>query len=40
MNIVEIDDDRLVAMSLKTILEASDISVLATGHSGADAIAL
>ncbi len=40
MNIVVIDDDRLVAMSLKTILEASDISVLATGHSGADAIAL
>ncbi|MBO4788378.1 MAG: response regulator transcription factor [Lachnospiraceae bacterium] len=40
MNIVVIDDDRLVAMSLKTILEASDIRVLATGHSGADAIAL
>ena len=40
MNIVVIDDDRLVAMSLKTIREASDISVLATGHSGADAIAL
>ncbi|MBR6020226.1 MAG: response regulator transcription factor [Lachnospiraceae bacterium] len=41
MNIVVIDDDRLVAMSLKTILEnTGDISVVATGHSGADAIAL
>jgi Response regulator containing a CheY-like receiver domain and an HTH DNA-binding domain len=41
MNIVVIDDDRLVAMSLKTILEnTGDILVAATGHSGADAIAL
>jgi len=41
MNIVVIDDDRLVAMSLKTILENSgEISVVATGHSGAEAIAL
>ena len=41
MNIVVIDDDRLVAMSLKTILENDgNISVVATGHSGADAVAL
>lgn len=41
MNIVVIDDDRLVAMSLKTILENDgDIRVVATGHSGEDAIAL
>ena len=41
MNIVVIDDDRLVAMSLKTILENDgDIRVAATGHSGEDAIAL
>ncbi len=41
MNIIVIDDDRLVAMSLKTILENDgDIKVIATGHSGGDAIAL
>ena len=41
MNIVVIDDDRLVAMSLRPILESTgDISVVATGHCGADAIAL
>ncbi|MBR5712338.1 MAG: response regulator transcription factor [Lachnospiraceae bacterium] len=41
MNIVVIDDDRLVAMSLKTILENTGrISVVATGSSGSDAIAL
>lgn len=41
MNIVVIDDDRLVAMSLKTILENDGtITVAATGHSGAEAIAL
>ena len=41
MKIVVIDDDRLVAMSLRTILEnTGDISVVATGHSGAEAIAL
>ena len=41
MNIVVIDDDRLVAMSLQTILEnTGDIRVAATGHSGAEAIAL
>ena len=41
MNIVVIYDDRLVAMSLKKILENDgDIPVAATGHSGEDAIAL
>ncbi len=41
MKIIVIDDDRLVAMSLKTILEnTGHIQVVATGHSGEDAIAL
>lgn len=41
MRTVIVDDDRLVAISLKTILEADDkIEVLATGHDGKDAIAL
>ena len=41
MNIIIIDDDQLVALSLQTILEAcNDIQVSATGSSGADAIRL
>lgn len=41
MNIVIIDDDQLVALSLQTILEAADnIHVAATGSSGYDAIRL
>lgn len=41
MNIVVIDDDKLVALSLKTILEnTGSIQVLATGESGMDAITL
>ena len=41
MNVVIIDDDQLVALSLQTILEAcDDIQVSATGGSGADAIRL
>ena len=41
MNLLIIDDDQLVAYSLKTILEhTGSIHVLATGFSGADAIAL
>ena len=41
MNIVIIDDDQLVALSLQTILEAADnIHVAATGSSGHDAIRL
>lgn len=41
MKIIIVDDDKLVSMSLKTIIEASsDIEVLATGSSGEEAIAL
>ena len=41
MNIIVIDDDKLVAISLKTILEASGmISVIDIGNSGSDAIRL
>lgn len=41
MNIIIVDDDKLVALSLKTILEAnSDIKVLAMGENGEDAISL
>lgn len=41
MNVIIIDDDQLVALSLQTILEAcNDIQVSATGSSGADAIRL
>ena len=41
MNIVVIDDDKLVALSLKTILESNgNITVSATGSSGAEASAL
>ena len=41
MNIVVIDDDKLVALSLKTILESSGkISVAAMGASGEEAVSL
>lgn len=41
MNILIIDDDQLVASSLKTILEAQeDIQVLGIGNSGTQAISL
>ncbi|NLJ31966.1 MAG: response regulator transcription factor [Clostridiales bacterium] len=41
MKILVIDDDRLVANSLKTILEADpEIEVAGTGNSGAQALAL
>ncbi|MBO5609890.1 MAG: response regulator transcription factor [Eubacterium sp.] len=41
MKVIVIDDDRLVAMSLKTIIESDpEIEVLATGESGEDAIKL
>ena len=41
MNIIIVDDDKLVSLSLKTILEAQpDISVIALGSNGEDAIAL
>lgn len=41
MNIVVIDDDKIVAVSLKTILEAAgNINVVAVGSSGEEAIEL
>ena len=41
MKIIIVDDDRLVAVSLKTIIEAGgDTEVLATGSSGEEAISL
>jgi DNA-binding NarL/FixJ family response regulator len=41
MNLVIIDDDRLVCSALTTILEASgEVHVLAAGHDGAEGIAL
>ncbi len=41
MNIVVIDDDKLVALSLKTILEnTGNIKVSALGHSGEEAVKL
>ena len=41
MKIVIVDDDSLVAVSLKTIIEAGgDIQVLATGKSGTEAVEL
>lgn len=41
MKVIIVDDDKLVAMSLKTIVESDkDIEVLATGGSGEEAISL
>lgn len=40
MRILVIDDDKLVCSSLKTIIEAKGIDVVALGYSGEDAIAL
>ena len=40
MNIIIIDDDRLVCASLRTILEEEEIIVLATGGSGPEAVRL
>ncbi len=41
MKIIIVDDDKLVALSLKTILEASkEVEVLAMGENGFDAIKL
>ena len=41
MRVLVVDDDKLVASSLKTILSADEeISVVGTGSSGADAITL
>jgi len=40
MNVIIIDDDPLVGVSLKTILESQDISVVAVGDDGSQAKAL
>lgn len=41
MNVIIVDDDQLVSLSLKTILEAQpNMEVIAIGQSGSDAIAL
>lgn len=41
MNVLVVDDDRVVGISLKTILEAEpDITVSALGRDGAEAVAL
>lgn len=41
MRVVVVDDDKLVAISLKTILEADEeIAVVGTGYNGEEAIAL
>lgn len=40
MNIVIVDDDSIVLMSLKTIIEANGIRVAATGTTGEDAVRL
>ena len=41
MRIVVVDDDQIVAISLKTILEADEeIDVVACGNDGEDAITL
>ena len=41
MRVVIVDDDQLVALSLKTILEANEeISVVGTGNDGTEAVVL
>lgn len=41
MRVLVVDDDQLVAISLKTILESDEaIEVVATGHNGKEAVAL
>lgn len=40
MNIVIIDDDKLVCSSLKTIIEAKGLTVLGIGNSGQEAVSL
>lgn len=40
MKIVIVDDDDIVRMSLKMILEAQDVEVVATGKSGEEAVQL
>lgn len=40
MNIVIVDDDKLVCSSLKTIIEAKGLTVLGIGNSGQEAVSL
>ena len=41
MRVLVVDDDNLVAISLKTILEAdSEVTVVAIGQSGEEAVCL
>ena len=41
MNIIIVDDDKLVSLSLKTILEASgEVNVCAIGNCGEEALSL
>jgi DNA-binding NarL/FixJ family response regulator len=41
MRVLVVDDDRLVALSLKTIIEAAGgMEIAGTGHSGAEAVTL
>lgn len=40
MKIIVVDDDKIVALSLKTIIEAKGIEVLAIGESGEQAVEL
>ena len=39
MKVIIVDDDYLVVNSLKTIVNASGIEVLAVGHDGIEAVA-
>lgn len=40
MNVLIVDDDKLVCSSLKTILEAKGVTIVGTGNNGQEAIAL
>lgn len=40
MNVLIVDDDKLVCSSLKTILEAKGVTIIGTGNNGQEAIAL
>jgi DNA-binding NarL/FixJ family response regulator len=40
MKVVVVDDDNIVSMSLKMIIEAAGIEVIATGNSGEEAVEL
>lgn len=40
MNVIIVDDDPLVVESLKTIISANGINILAVGYNGNDAVKL